>query len=160
MSTWLGNKAIYRTRMAIADGGELIVIAPGVDSFGEDETIDGLIRKYGYRPTDQVMAHVEANEDLQANLSAAAHLIHGTSEGRFTVRYGPGGLSQEEIEGVGYEYAPLTALLQRFPLAEQREGWNKTVEEGEYFFISNPALGLWMSEKRASEKKMSEQRIA
>ncbi len=35
-STWLGNKAVYRTRMAIADGGELIVLAPGVKTFGED----------------------------------------------------------------------------------------------------------------------------
>ncbi len=148
MSTWLGNKAIYRTRMAIADGGELIVIAPGVESFGEDETIDGLIRKYGYRPTDQVMAHVEANQDLQDNLSAAAHLIHGTSEGRFTVRYCPGSLSQEEIEGVGYEYGPLEEVLGRFPLAKQAEGWNQSEAEGEYFFISNPALGLWASKQR------------
>jgi nickel-dependent lactate racemase len=40
-STWLGNKSVYRTRMAIADGGELIVLAPGVQEFGEDHTIDG-----------------------------------------------------------------------------------------------------------------------
>lgn len=50
-STWLGNKSIYRTRMAIADGGELIVLAPGVHRFGEDQRIDELIRKYGYRTT-------------------------------------------------------------------------------------------------------------
>src|SRR6266849_6586367 len=29
-STWLGNKAIYRTRMAMADGGELIILAPAI----------------------------------------------------------------------------------------------------------------------------------
>ncbi len=32
-STWLGNKAIYRTRMALADGAELIILAPGVKIF-------------------------------------------------------------------------------------------------------------------------------
>src|SRR5690606_23237960 len=46
-STWLGNKAVYRTRMAIADGGELIILAPGVKQFGEDAAIDALIRKFG-----------------------------------------------------------------------------------------------------------------
>ena len=44
-STWLGNKAVYRTRMAIADGGELIILAPGVTKFGEDAQVDKLIRK-------------------------------------------------------------------------------------------------------------------
>src|SRR6202453_3055622 len=38
-STWLGNKAVYRTRMALADGAELIILAPGVKEFGEDNTI-------------------------------------------------------------------------------------------------------------------------
>ncbi len=47
-STWLGNKSIYRTRMAIADRGELIVVAPALKEFGEDKQIDVLIRKYGY----------------------------------------------------------------------------------------------------------------
>ena len=35
-STWLGSKAIYRTRMALADGAELIILAPAVKEFGED----------------------------------------------------------------------------------------------------------------------------
>ena len=47
-STWLGNKSIYRTRMAIDDDGELIVLAPALIEFGEDIEIDRLIRKYGY----------------------------------------------------------------------------------------------------------------
>ena len=64
------------TRMAIADAGELIVLAPGVRTFGEDERIDELIRKYGYRTTPEIMRFVEQNDDLQQNLSAAAHLIH------------------------------------------------------------------------------------
>ena len=141
-STWLGNKAIYRTRMALADGGELIVLAPGVRKFGEDETIDTLIRKYGYRGMRHTMDAVEHNADLAGNLSAAAHLIHGSSEGRFTVTYCPGGLSKKETESIGFRYADLPSTISRYDPAKLRDGYN-TVGGEEVFYISNPALGLW-----------------
>src|ERR1700723_779970 len=101
-STWLGNKAIYRTRMALADGAELIVLAPGVKTFGEDATIDRLIRKYGYFGTPATLAAVEKDPELAGNLGAAAHLIHGSSEGRFAITYCPGGLSKKEICGAAF----------------------------------------------------------
>ena len=142
-STWIGNKAVYRTRMAIADGGELIVLAPGVRTFGEDRQIDGLVRKYGYTGTPQVMRLVRETEDLPQNLSAAAHLIHGSSEGRFRITYCPGHLSRQEIESVGYGYADLQAMLERYAPQSRRDGW-ATLPDGErFFFIGNPALGLW-----------------
>jgi hypothetical protein len=129
--------------MAIADEGELIVLAPGVKTFGEDEEIDRLIRKYGYRTTPEVMQMMTDNQDLQNNLSAAAHLIHGSSEERFSVTYCPGHLSQEEIEGVGYKFADLDEMSKRYDPAVMKEGWN-TMEDGErVFYIGNPALGLW-----------------
>jgi nickel-dependent lactate racemase len=147
-STWLGNKAIYRTRMAIADRGELVVLAPGVKTFGEDPQIDVLIRKYGYRTTPEIMRAMQANADLQGNLSAAAHLIHGSSEGRFDVTYCPGHLSREEIEGVGYRYADLATMSQRYDPRRLVDGWN-TLPDGErIYYISNPALGLWAYEGR------------
>jgi nickel-dependent lactate racemase len=146
-STWLGNKAIYRTRMAIADDGELIVLAPAVKTFGEDSEIDLLIRKYGYRTTPEVMEFVRANDDLRANLSAAAHLIHGSSEGRFRVTYCPGELTREEIEGVGYQFGDLAEFSRRYPVDELAEGWN--TRNGErFYFIGNPALGLWAFKDR------------
>ena len=80
----LGNKAVYRTRMAMADGGELIVLAPGVERFGEDPQIDALIRRYGYRGREAILAQARERGDLRANLSAAAHLIHGSTDGRFS----------------------------------------------------------------------------
>lgn len=142
-STWLGNKAIYRTRMAIADGGQLIILAPGVREFGEDPEIDRLIRKYGYRGTPATLAAVKANPELQANLSAAAHLIHGSSEGRFTITYCPGRLSREETEGVNFRYADLNEMLKKYDPARLRDGFN-TLPDGEtVYYISNPALGLW-----------------
>jgi nickel-dependent lactate racemase len=141
-TTWLGNKSVYRTRMAIATGGELVVIAPGLKGFGEDAEIDRLIRAYGYRTTPEVMAYVEAKEDLRNNLSAAAHLIHGSSEGRFTVTYAPGHLSRAEIEGVGYRYADLAETTRRYDPTKLVDGWN-TVGSERVFYISNPALGLW-----------------
>jgi nickel-dependent lactate racemase len=141
-STWLGNKAIYRTRMALADGAELIVLAPGVRVFGEDRGIDALIRKYGYRGTPATLEAVGANPDLAGDLGAAAHLIHGSSEGRFTIRWCPGHLSKEEIEGVGFEYGDLKTMLARYSPRNLHYGYNR-VDGEEVFFIPNPGLGLW-----------------
>jgi hypothetical protein len=147
-STWLGNKAIYRTRMAIADGGELVVLAPAVSKFGEDPEIDRLIRKFGYRTTPEIMRFVEQSADLRGNLSAAAHLIHGSSEGRFTITYCPGKLSRDEIEGVGYQYGGYEQMVRRYNPLELRPAWN-TMPDGErIYYISNPALGLWAERRR------------
>jgi nickel-dependent lactate racemase len=141
-STWLGNKAVYRTRMALADGAELIILAPGVKEFGEDRGIDALIRKYGYRGTPATLEAVNANADLASDLSAAAHLIHGSSEGRFTIRLCPGHLSKEEVEGVGFEYGDLKTMLTRYSPQVLHYGYNR-VDGEEIFFIPNPGLGLW-----------------
>jgi nickel-dependent lactate racemase len=149
-STWLGNKSVYRTRMAIADGGELVVLAPGVKTFGEDPAIDRLIRKYGYRTTPEIMQELRDNGDLQGNLSAAAHLIHGSSENRFTITYCPGHLTRDEIEGVGYRYGDLTEMLARYNPDALRDGWNTSPDGERFYYISNPALGLWAHEGRFS----------
>ena len=146
-STWLGNKAVYRTRMALADGAELIVLAPGVKQFGEDPAIDRLIRKYGYFGTPATLTKVQQNPDLAGELSAAAHLIHSSSEGRFQITYCPGELSREEVEGVGFRYADLASTTARYDPAKLHDGWN-TVEGEDVFFISHPALGLWAARDR------------
>ena len=143
-STWLGNKAIYRTRMAMADGGQLIILAPGLKEFGEDPEIDRLIRIYGYRGTPATLAAVKANADLRENLSAAAHLIHGSSEGRFRITYCPGPhLSPEAIRAVGFEGGDLEATLRQYNFDKLQDGPNRLPNGEELFFISNPALGLW-----------------
>ena len=142
-STWLGNKSVYRTRMAMADGGELIVLAPGLKEFGEDKRIDELIRKYGYFGTPDTLAKVAANQDLAENLSAAAHLIHGASEGRFSITYAPGHLTKAEIESVGYRWADLGETNRRFEPEGRQTGWHTDRDGEEFFFVQNPALGLW-----------------
>lgn len=147
-STWLGNKSIYRTRMAIADGGALVILAPGLTEFGEDKEIDRLIRKYGYVNTPRILEMVKDNAELKNNLSAAAHLIHGSTENRFSVTYCPGNLSKEEIESVGYQYADLNAMLEKYNPKKLEEGINILAGGEEVFFISNPALGLWSSAER------------
>jgi nickel-dependent lactate racemase len=145
-STWLGNKSVYRTRMALADDAELIVIAPGVHEFGEDKKIDELIRKYGYCGTPATLQAVKDDPELAGNLSAAAHLIHGSSEGRFTIRYCPGHLTREEIESVHFEYGDLAEYATKYP-ETLKDGWN-IVDGEEIFYISNPGLGLWAYEGR------------
>jgi nickel-dependent lactate racemase len=146
-STWLGNKSIYRTRMAIEDGGELIVLAPGLREFGEDHEIDKLIRKYGYQTTGEILEMTEKNDDLSGNLSAAAHLIHGSSERRFNIRYCPGHLCKSEIESVNYQFGDLDSMMSKYSPDKLKDGINMVNGE-EIFYISNPALGLWAFKDR------------
>ena len=143
-STWLGNKSVYRTRMALADDADLIVLAPALKEFGEDKTIDGLIRKYGYKGTPHTLKCTDENQDLKDNLGASAHLIHGSSEGRFRITYCPGPeMSKEEIEGVGFQYCPYEEMVARYPIDKLKDGWNTMPDGEEIYYISNPALGLW-----------------
>ncbi|MCA9268868.1 MAG: DUF2088 domain-containing protein [Planctomycetales bacterium] len=142
-STWVANKAVYRTRMAIADGGELLILAPGLKRFGEQADVDALIRKYGYRPTPEVLRLYKENADMQDLAHATAHLMHGTSEGRFTIRYAPGHLSQAEIEQVHFAYADLGEMLKRYPIESLQEGFNTLPDGEEVFFIPTPSAGLW-----------------
>jgi len=151
-TTWLGNKAVYRTRMAMADGGELVILAPGLQRFGEDLKVDELIRKFGYQPGKVILKKAEKEKELAENLSIAAHLIHGSSEGRFTVRYCPGPhLGRSEIESVGYEWGSLDEAASRYDVNKLCPGWN-TLSDGEkIFFVPNPALGLWAERKRFNQ---------
>jgi nickel-dependent lactate racemase len=147
-TTWLGNKSIYRTRMALADNAEIIILAPGLARFGEDDSIDPLIRKYGYVGTPRVLELVRTQQDLRQNLGTAAHLIHGSSEGRFTITYCPAHLSREEVEGVNFRYADLREMIARYNPKTLTEGLNTLANGEEIFFISNPALGLWACRNR------------
>jgi len=141
-STWLGNKSIYRTRMAIADKGELIVLAPGLREFGEDKEIDTLIRKYGYLTTPEILKFVGENDDLKNNLAAAAHLIHGSSENRFKITYCPGHISKKEIEKANFCYGNFDSMMKKYNPSNLQDGFN-IIDGEEIFYISNPALGLW-----------------
>jgi nickel-dependent lactate racemase len=147
-STWVANKAVYRTRMAMADGGELLIIAPGLERFGEQPDVDALIRKYGYDTTPNILAQYRVNADLQNLAHGAAHLMHGSPEGRFTIRYAPGHLTRKEIEQVRFEYADLGETLRRSPIDKMAEGWNTMPDGEEIFYISTPSAGLWSTKTR------------
>ncbi|MEX0792773.1 MAG: lactate racemase domain-containing protein [Pirellulaceae bacterium] len=152
-STWVANKAVYRTRMAIADGGELLIIAPGLKRFGEQPDVDQLIRKYGYQPTPKVLELYHQNADMQDLAHGTAHLMHGTSEGRFTIRYAPGHLGREEMEGVHFAYADYEETLRRYPIAELKEGFNTLPDGEEFYFISTPSAGLWSTKEKLYNRK-------
>jgi len=149
-STWLGNKSVYRTRMAIADDGELLVLAPGIERFGEDPKVDELIRKYGYRGRLNTLEQFEKpeNQDLRDNMSAAAHLIHGSSDGRFKITYAVKNISCEEIEGVGFSAADYDEAVKRYDPEKLKYGYNTLPDGEEIYFIPNPALGLWINREK------------
>lgn len=142
--TWVANKSIYRTRMAIADGGTLVVIAPGVARFGEHDDVDGLIRKYGYRTTQEVIDMVAKNADLRGNLSTAAHLMHASPEDRFRVEYCTNKLSATELESVGYFHGDPEAAIREYQMESIQDGWNTSANGERFYFIRNAGLGLWM----------------
>ena len=148
VSTWVANKAVYRTRMALADGGELLILAPGLKRFGEQPDVDAIIRKYGYAGTPAVMSEYSRQADLQELAHATAHLLHGSSEGRFRVTYAPGFLSRAEMEQVRFGYADLNEMVARYRPDELREGWQRTTDGEEYFFIPTPSAGLWSTSAR------------
>jgi nickel-dependent lactate racemase len=153
-ATWTANKAVYRTRLAMADGGELLIIAPGLERFGEQPEVDDLIRKYGYCGTPKILSLYHQNRDMQDLAHATGHLMHGSSEGRFTIRYAPGFLTKEDIEQVGFEYAHLGQTLKRYDPARMKEGWN-TMDDGEkVFFISTPSAGLWSTKTKMAGRGM------
>lgn len=148
VSTWVANKAVYRTRMALADGGELIIIAPGLERFGEQPDVDAFIRKYGYCGTPRVTAGYRTNADMQDLGHATAHLIHGSSEDRFTITYAPGNLTQAEIEQVNFRYADLAATLERYRPETLKQGWNTLADGERFFFIPTPSAGLWATREK------------
>ncbi|CAM3700927.1 lactate racemase domain-containing protein [Occultella aeris] len=156
-ATWVANKAVYRTRMAMADGGELVVIAPGVERFGEQPEVDALIRKYGYLSKSEVLELYKTEADMQDIPHGTAHLVHGSSEGRFTITYAPGHLTKEDIESVGYGYLDLSEALARYDPAVMQDGWN-TMPDGErVFYISTPSAGLWATREKLSQRAEHEQ---
>lgn len=151
-STWVANKAVYRTRMALADGGELVIIAPGLRRFGEQPEVDRFIRRYGYCGTERVMDGYRTQADMQDLAHATAHLIHGSSEGRFTITYAPGHLTRDEIEGVHFRYADLNQTLDRYRPDGRREGWHTTDDGERYFFIPTPSAGLWATREKLDRR--------
>lgn len=149
-STWLGNKAVYRTRMAMADGGSLLILAPGIKKFGEDAANDALIRKYGYVGRENVLRLVRENPDLNENLSVAAHLIHGSSDGRFTITYATAQLSEQEVRDAAFDWMPYEKAAARYDPRILTDGWHTDENGEEFFYVSNPALGLWTYDKQAN----------
>ncbi len=147
-SSWLCNKAVYRTRMAMADGGELVILAPGMEKFGEDSENDRLIRKYGYIGRERILELVKTEQDLNDNLSVAAHIIHGSSDGRFNIVYAVNKMSRAEIEGANYGYLNYDDAIARYDITAMKDGMNIMSDGEEIFFISNPALGLWACKDR------------
>ena len=104
--------------------------------------LDRLIRKHRYFGTSAALEAVENDPELAANLSAAAHLIHGPSEGRFTITYCPAGLSQKEICDVGFRYGNLDEMAKKYDIQELGHGLNYVAGE-DIYFIPNAGVGLW-----------------
>ena len=55
-----------------------------------------------------------------------------------------GGLTKEEVESVGYDYGDIDQAMKRYDVTKLKDGWNIDIVTGDkYFYVSNPAVGLW-----------------
>lgn len=147
-TTWVGNKGVYRTRMLIEDGGELIIIAPGVKHFGESDEVDSLIRKFGYRGRDYILDLYRNDPVMQSSYMVAAHLIQGSSDGRFKITYAVQHLSKKDIEQAAFCYMALEEAYKKYNPDNLKAGVNILADGEEIYYIPNPALGLWASEDK------------
>jgi len=147
-TTWVGNKAIYRTRMAMADGGELLILGPGVERFGEDPTVDDIIRRYGYPGSDRLMEQFRTNRDMQENMGAVSHLIMSCPDGRFSVTYAVRDISEAQMRSVHFGAVSWAEASARYDRRKLAPGWNTMPDGEEIYFVPNPALGLWASRGR------------
>ncbi len=152
-STWVANKAVYRTRMAMADGGELLILAPGLERFGEQPDVDELIRKYGYTGTENIMKLWKTEPILQNLTHGTAHLIHGSSEGRFRITYAPGHLSEADMKSVNFGYADLAEMQRRYDPAVMKNGFNTMPDGEEVYYISTPSAGLWATKEKLAGRE-------
>ena len=87
------------------------------------------------------------SQDLRDNMGAAAHLIHGSSDGRFTITYAVKEITQQEIVNVGFRSASYDELAKQYDPETLHYGYN-TVDGEEIYYIPNPALGLWINREK------------
>ena len=80
-------------------------------------------------------------------MGAAAHLIHGSSDGRFSITYAVKDITCEEIESVGFRSADYDELAKKYDPKTLKYGYN-TVDGEEIYYIPNPALGLWINREK------------
>ena len=148
-STWVGNKAIYRTRMAIADGGELLILAPGIATLGEDPTMNQVLNHHGYHTSEEILKIMETPEgkDLCDNRGVASHMILSTSDNRFKITYALKALDAQTIENAKFNWVNFDDVVTKYDPAKLKDGYN-TVDGEEIYYISNPALGLWADKSR------------
>jgi hypothetical protein len=79
--------------------------------------------------------------------------MNGSSEGRFSIRYAPGAVSQNDMESVNFKYADLSQTLARYNPDSLKTGWN-TLSDGErVFFISTPSAGLWTTRQKLENRR-------
>lgn len=142
-STWVGNKAIYRTQKMVEEDGEIIVIAPGVHTFGENDLADQAIRKYGYRPREEMLELYKTDPLLSSNMSLAGHLIRSVPSPKTKITYCTNKLTREEIEHANYCYMTVEEAMERYPCENWETGWKTLTNGEEIYFVRNAALGLW-----------------
>ena len=152
VSTWVANKAIYRTRMAIGRRRRADHHRPGTEAVRRTAGSRSADPQIWLRRHAARLQQYRENADMQDLAHATAHLIHGSTEGRFTVTYAPGDMTKEEIESVNYQYADIGETVRRYQPQHRKEGWNLTDDGERFFYIPTPSAGLWATRKKLFDR--------
>ena len=142
-SVWVGNKALLRTMMCIADGGELIIICPGIRAFAENSFADSFIRKYGYRSKQELLDIVEKSGEMEDYMLPLSQMILSDTGKRFKVTYAAKDISREELESVYCNWISYEDVIKKYDPESLQEGENILPDGEEIFYVHKPAQGLW-----------------
>lgn len=142
-SVWVGNKALLRTQMCIADGGELVILCAGIQSFGENAFTDSFIRKYGYRDPDVLLQMARDSGQLMEYMVPLSQMVISHTNNRFKVTYAAKKITRQEIESVFCNYADYDVVVKKYDPLKMKEGENIMPDGEEVFYVSKPAQGLW-----------------
>jgi len=151
-SVWVGNKALLRTQMCIADGGELIILCAGIQSFGENDFADSFIRKYGYRDPEVLLQIVRDSGELMKYLVPLSQMVISYTK-RFKLIYAAKKITRQEVESVFCNYADYDEVVKKYDPAKMKEGENIMPDGEEVFYVSKPAQGLWAEINRFKQNE-------
>jgi len=149
---WSAVEVVSCLRMALNAGGELLLIAPGLIELSSDAATAALVARHGYAGAAELAAAARREPELAAEAVAAAHLRQGSTEGRFWITVATDGLDAETLRRANLKHVELSEAYLRYRPAHRRGGWNTTDDGEKFYYVPNPAEGLWSTKQRLTNR--------
>lgn len=147
-SLWDVQQLLPRLAMCLADGGELILLAPGIERLAADDAPLAVYRRTGYLGAAELRERQRTDPELGNEPWLATHLLNGSTNGRSKIYHALDGIDAETLRALNLWPMELEETLFRYRPAKAKAGWNITNEGEKFFFIPDPTAGLWSTKKR------------